>query len=330
MKKDLSKTVANKEALQSYILTTSKYDFNVYEKRILYYLVELAQKEIEGLHFKNNCCLIEHELFDIVNISMPISYVLVGDDDKNYSRVKKAVTSLSQKYVIYDDGHIWMKLNIVAFPLIDSYKSNVEFKIHTKIWDVILDFTKGYRKFELQTALMFKSVYSMRLYELISRQTKPLTYTIEYLRDIFQVQNKYKNVNDFIRYVVVPAQTELNEKSPYSFDYKINKQGRKFHSITFYPRYIQKNRDENLETKELHKKMALSWIIDRNTKDYLQTNFGYTSAELKQNIDVLERASKLFSIIDFCAKIKPKALRANNPKGYVINALKKEIEQQKK
>ena len=41
--------INNKQVFQSYVLTTAKYDFSPYEKRIMYRLIELAQKEIEEL-----------------------------------------------------------------------------------------------------------------------------------------------------------------------------------------------------------------------------------------------------------------------------------------
>lgn len=44
----------NKQVFQSYVLTAAKYDFTAYEKRIMYRLIELAQKEIEGVKFKDN------------------------------------------------------------------------------------------------------------------------------------------------------------------------------------------------------------------------------------------------------------------------------------
>lgn len=44
----------NKNILQSYIFTAAKYDFTAYEKRIMYRLVECAQKEIEGIKIKDN------------------------------------------------------------------------------------------------------------------------------------------------------------------------------------------------------------------------------------------------------------------------------------
>ena len=40
--------IDKKELIQSYIITTAKYDFNVYEKRIVYRIVELLQEMLEG------------------------------------------------------------------------------------------------------------------------------------------------------------------------------------------------------------------------------------------------------------------------------------------
>ena len=40
--------ITNKDVIQSYLMTVSKYDFSVYEKRILYRLVEAMQCELEG------------------------------------------------------------------------------------------------------------------------------------------------------------------------------------------------------------------------------------------------------------------------------------------
>lgn len=38
--------IKNKDVLQSYIVTTARYDFSVYEKRILYRIVEVLQSKI--------------------------------------------------------------------------------------------------------------------------------------------------------------------------------------------------------------------------------------------------------------------------------------------
>ena len=251
---------------------------------------------------------------------------LNGEEDKNHKVVKDALTRLSQKYFIYEVDDIWEKINIVVFPKIQKRSSTVSFTIHPKIWDCMLDFSKGFRKYELKTAMSFESVYSMRFYELLSGQTNPISYTIEYLKDRFQIVDKYKQINDFVKRVIEPAKKELDEKSPYTFEYKINKTGRKFTSITFFPIYQAQNRDEDLETKALQKQISPSSYLDRNVREYLKTQFGFSDMELKQNIDLLRKAQgEINNFIYWMSTIKPKANRAKNPKGYLINSIKKEL-----
>ncbi len=103
--------IVNKDLIQSYIMTTAKYDFNVYEKRIIYRLVEMAQGELQGIKFADNCQKIEHDLFSCVNITMPIACLLNGEDDKNYARVKEALQSLQRKIFEYEDDEIWQSIS---------------------------------------------------------------------------------------------------------------------------------------------------------------------------------------------------------------------------
>lgn len=44
--------IKNKEVLQSYILTTAKYDFTLYEKRIMYRQIEIEQELLLGQSIK--------------------------------------------------------------------------------------------------------------------------------------------------------------------------------------------------------------------------------------------------------------------------------------
>jgi plasmid replication initiation protein len=205
--------IVNKDLIQSYIMTTAKYDFNVYEKRIIYRLVEMAQGEVQGVKFANNCQKIEHDLFSCVNITMPIACLLNGEEDKNYARVKEALQSLQRKIFEYEDDEIWQSISIIALPYIRKRSSVLSFQVHPRVWDCILDFSKGYRKYELKAAMSFKSQFSMRFYELLSNQKSPLTYSVIQLKEMFCVADKYERINDFIRYVVEAAKKELDEVS---------------------------------------------------------------------------------------------------------------------
>ena len=300
--------IVNKDLIQSYIMTTAKYDFNVYEKRIIYRLVEMAQGELQGIKFADNCQKIEHDLFSCVNITMPIACLLNGEDDKNYARVKEALQSLQRKIFEYEDDEIWQSISIIALPYIRKRSSVLSFQVHPRVWDCILDFSKGFRKYELKAAMSFKSQFSMRFYELLSNQKTPLIYSIEQLKEMFCVTDKYERINDFIRYVVDAAKKELDEVSPYTFEYTPLKTGH-----------------------DLQKQTALSWSLAPEIRSYLKNSIEFSDKEIKNNLDLFISAQTLLpDFLNELAILKGKSREKKNPKGYIINAIKGKIKDRKK
>jgi plasmid replication initiation protein len=190
----------------------------------------------------------------------------------------------------------------------------------------MLDFSKGFKKYELETAMQFDSIYSMRFYELLSGQKSPLTFEVEHLKEMFQVQGKYAQINDFFKRVIDPAKKELDAKSPYSFDVKMNRTGKKITSFTFLPVYRAENRDSDLARRDLQKQVQPSWDLEKNVLECLKTAFLFSSAEIKQNMDLFKRAQfEMDDFMAFMSQVKPRANRADNPKGYLINAIRKEL-----
>lgn len=319
--------ITNKDIMQSYIMTVAKHDFTIYEQRVLLTLVDMAQCEVKGLTFVGgkDCRKIEHDLFDYTTVTIPISSILASETDKNHKKAKDALVRLSQKYLIFENDEVWEKINFVLSPKIQKRKSTFTFMIEPKIWDCILDFTKGFRRFELTTAMKFQSQYSVRFYELISEQKGFLKYSIDTLKEMFQVKDKYKKINDFKKKVLDVAQKELNEKSPWTFDYELKKTGRKITTIMLYPKYQPHNRDMELEKRALQKQVSPSWELKKEDLEYLKLNYKFSTKEIKQHIDLFKKASESIDFIGFLSKIKPRANRANNPKGYLINSIKKEL-----
>ena len=324
--KNNSVTVVNKDQIQSYIMTTAKYDFSVYEKRILYRIVEMAQGELQGVRFATDCKKIEHTLFDTVHITMPIASLLNGESDENYTRVKQALLSLQKKIFTYEDEKEWISISIIALPKIKKRSSVVSFQIDSHIWDCCLDFSKGFRKYELATAMKFKSVYSMRFYELLSGQKTKLIYPLEQLKEMFKVQDKYAKTNDFVRKVIEPAKNELDELSPYTFEWSANKEGKKIVSFNFYPIFKPEHRDAELYKKELQKQTGLSWDLGRQVISYLKTSLEFSDKEIKNNRDLFVTAQmELPDIMTELAILRGKSRTKTNPKGWIINALKGKI-----
>ena len=319
-----SAVVHNKDLIQSYILTTAKYDYTIYEKRILYRLIEMAQSQVEGHHFGNGGCIkIEPTIWGDQKFTFRTSFFLKDEQDENYTNVKKALDALSDKSIVYEDENHWEKMHIIEGPSLHKRDGTVDFKVDARVWRCILDFTKGYRKYQFETAFSFKSVYSMRFYELMSGQEKPLSFSLVQLKEMFQVGKKYSRINDFIRFVVEPAKKELDACSPYSFEYKPNKEGKKIVGFTFFPIYQQGYRDPELEKNELQRRVSLSWELDKKEIDYLKNTMLWPDASIRNNRDLLLQAkARIPMFLDVLVELQGKSRLMRNPIGYVVNALK--------
>lgn len=326
----------DKIAIQSYVLTAAKYDFNVNEKRVLYCLVELAQCEVQGLKFPKDCRKIDHDLFGYREISIPCSRILKGEDDKNHDRVKKALLSLCKKTLEYEDNNVWTALNIVAFPKITKRENNFSFTIHPIIWDCILDFSKGYRPIELKVVKDFVSEYTMRFYELMSNQETTLEFSLEKLRSMFKLENKYKQTNDLVRYTIETAKEELDKKSPFSFDFEIVRKGKGGKIVGFkFWRIINKNHpDFESQNIAIQERSDIYWHLTNPECDYLLNVLDFDVPEIKKNMDtfkavkeVADLQEELTRILMQMRKYQHKGKEFTNPKGYVINSLKELVRQ---
>jgi plasmid replication initiation protein len=313
------------DLIQSYILTAAKYDYSVYEKRILYRILETLQKLTGGkkLDQKHH---VDLTLFKDYVITMPVKDFLKDENDENYARAKQALLSLNRKVIEVEDDKIWCAFNLIERVKIEKTFGMASFTISSEIAKAFIDFSKGFSKYELQTAMSFDSIYAMRFYELLSEQKHSITYSIAKLKIMFKIENNYKKPNDFIRFVIEPAKRELDAKSPYSFEFTPLKVGKAITNIMFHPVYNAKNRDGRVEEKKLQKATSLRHDLDKMVIDYLKQNYFFSDEEIKNNRDVFITGNDRFDLMYFLSEQKAKAEKAKNPKGWLINAIKKRNE----
>lgn len=316
--------ISNQDLIQSYIVTQARYDFSVYEKRILYSIIQMFQQLLEGKKLAGQLRA-DKDLFGDYMIYMPIKSCLKDEEDKNHARVKQALLDLESKRFEYEDDKVWQVIRLVQVPEIIKNEEVMKFRLHYRMVEAFMDFSKGFSKYEFLTAMQFESTYAMRFYELLSGQKKPITYSIDNLKIMFQVQDKYVKNNDFIRFVIEAAKKELDKKSPYSFEYSTIKKGKKIISIKFHPVFMSENRDPVLERADLKRQVSPRWDLDKMVIDYLKENFMFSEIEIKNNIDLLALAQSKLDLMLELSLLKVKAMKAVNTQGYVIGALKKKL-----
>ena len=324
------------------MLTTARYNFSVYEKRILYRLVELAQAELQGKNFAEWIGMkVETNLFGDKDITMPVRCILANEEDNNYTKAKKAFKAMSNRTIEQTKGNVWYLDHMLERVKVNLGTGVAKFRVSPNVWNIVLDFTKGYRKYELKTTMQFKSVYSMRFYELLSGQNKPLNYSIDEIRKMFSIEKKLKKIDRLESVVFEVAQKELDENSPYSFTWEREevasrgRNGKKVVGYTFYPKYIQKNRDPKLDKLQLTAKVGNITgpygMLKKEVSDYLLYNMNMTKEEINANKNLFLTAQKeLPNLIDELADLKERAAKNGKGTGWIINGLKGKIKEEKK
>ena len=324
----------SKDIVESYIFSTVRHNFGIYSERLMLRLVEYAQNEIRGLDFKGGKDFRKISIggLEEAEIIIPVKDILSGEEDKNYAKAKEAVRGLMNKFIEYEDDNTYKATQILNEVDVDKEAGKMVIRVNRNVWGAMLDFSKGFRKYELEVAAKLRGKYSLRIYKLVSTQRAPITYTIEDLLKMWGLEEKYKKVDDFIKFTIVAAKDELDRVSPYSFDYVLNasktaeiNKGRRGRpavtSVTFFP--IQRLANET--TDAVRKKVDPSILLGHEIYQLLTQKFGFDADGIRANSTLFDVAQKNCDLIGFLYTISPAALRAANVPGYVVGALRKHL-----
>lgn len=320
----------NKMILQSYKLTEIRDDFGIYAQRLIVRIAERMQYRLEDADF------IERKIKEgdqRLRWKFQLSELMIGNEEKNHTHVKEELRKVIKAGVHIELEHGWQE-SAVFTDIIAMDNGEIEVKMNDSVWDLFVEFSKGYKKYELETAMKLKTTYALRLYQLLAGNESPITYTIDWLRKMFGLKDKYKLTKDFIKRVIVTAQKELDEKSPTTFSFtpvytKPKGRGRStITAIRFVTIDTNKNANIEIRAKELNRKYGLT-AISKNIKLKLMESYGFTENGIRSNASTLADAENLMknpTLLEFLTEKLPKAQKAKNPQGWIINAIRSELE----
>lgn len=308
------------ELIQSFIYSISRVKLSLYEQRILLKVVEYSQSRLKGLVIAQNLDQWQHD-FDNVKMIIPIKDILT-DGSQHYNQVHLAALQLMKREFEYQDPR---KGDWFATPLIynvshDARSGVLEFYVARKLFDVILDFTKGFRQYSLETALSIPSPYASRLYSLMCGQTSPLRFEIPELKKMFGVEDKYAQTADFIKKVIVPSQKILDDQGVTSFTFSRVKSGTKVVALLFFP-----VKRDSKSREQLTAKASTSLFMDKNISVLLMHHAGFTLRELGAHKVLLAEFAKLPNCVERLQDIIHRQVTRNKSKGYVIQGMRSEV-----
>ena len=268
---------------------------------------EILMKNNKMIKAKYDLNLIENRAFQLILVRMQqknedtlIAEILRKDFEKvlkkDLYKTKKGLTEVLDKlydakiYFIDEEGDGKARF-INNFKFIEN-DTKVRIKADAEIYKMLFHYLKGYTPINLPIFFSFKSYYTQRLYEFLRLWTntkKVINYSIEELRDLLMLKNKYTLYKDFKRRVISIAIQELNEKSLMQIEIKEIKTGRKVTSINFIVKdndkrkYFQDKENETFNKEQQKKTYKKNYDEPKKLKfnNFDQREYDYDALEKK-------------------------------------------------
>lgn len=331
---------SHKISMQSNQVTLSKINLaNIYEKRLLNAFIdslapllkgkiEEAKEDFQGMHIAEQKSL-NLGVFESIVYTYRLSDV--ESNPQNYGRLRSAVKKLrgTDVDIVTSDG-VEFYTGLIQSATIEPNSDVFSVNLSVFAYQFLCDISKGYSLRNFKTALEMKTLYSSCIYDLICKWRNKPTFEIdiEEIRFITNTIKKYPANKDFKRRVLDTAKKELDESevTDLRFSYEDIKRGR---LITGFRIHVFHTKNDVLIKNKLTKKVSPNWDFEKPVIDFLnrnKINFNGSNRELIKTFFKLKGTN---SGLNFLEETKESALRNSreNPQGYIIGAIKKNIEQ---
>lgn len=274
----------NKQVIKSNQFIEAEYKLNLTEQKIILFLVSLIRKD--------------DEVFKLWRIKISdLSNFLGMDPKSSYRELKNATFSMLGRRLKLRDENRELQLNWLASADYFDDKGFVELEISEKLKPFLLQLKNNFTKYNLKEIISLKSVYSIRIYELLKQyeKIKERYFEVNDLKKKLGIEKKYEKYTDIKKRAILTAQKELKEKTDIIFDFKEKKEARKVIGITFFiktnPAYsshqVKVEKDDDKNQSEVFEKLK-SYFLQTNEQVYwIITNV--QEDDLKLALDVLEK-----------------------------------------
>lgn len=173
---------------------------------------------------------------------------LLNVPKSNIYRDIESITEDITGHPVYIEEKIGKKVRWIKIPWVTRCEYNsdigVALKLNDELKPFLLGLQKYYTQYQLETILVMKSVYSIRLYELlyskITTKTLPRSGTyielsLETIKECCGCEKKSYNTFANLRSRVIDiAVKEINEKTSFRLSYKYIKKGKSVIGLIFH------------------------------------------------------------------------------------------------
>lgn len=213
-----------------------------------------------------------------------------------YSELKKITFDLFKKPISITINYETTQITWLSLVKYNDNKGTITIEIN-KFWEkYLLSLTSNFTSYKLFNITNLKSIYSLRLYELLKSRinlNSTRIISLEELRAKMGIEpEQYPKYSNFKQRIILQAQKELKAQSDIAFEFVEIKKGRSVNKIEFHisrnsPKQVlnQLSIDAVLEEQNSLsefglKPNAMSEIIDTYSREQIERNITYTKKKI--------------------------------------------------
>jgi plasmid replication initiation protein len=287
----------NQLVTKSNSLNEARYKLTLQEQRIILSVISMIQPSDEDFKIYR------------IKVNEFVNFLEINNRDA-YSEIKRITKELMKKILILPKRE--SELHISWFSSVEYFdkRGYVELQFDPKLKPYLLNLKECFTTYRLKNVIHLRSLYSIRLYELLKQYEMIGTrrFEMDNLREIMGItSSEYKLYGDFKRHIILASQKELQKKTDLRFKFKESKTGRKVTAIEFY---IESTKQEGVEESKQNRpithsedqgvKVLFDFVLlefrDRKTvkdlitraykqhgHEYVASNIQYTNQNYKRN-----------------------------------------------
>jgi len=132
----------------------------------------------------------------------------------------------------------------------------------------LTNLSKNFTKYAFKHVAKMSSSFGIRLYELLiqwnNQGKNEKEISVEWLKKTFQIENKYKAIKDFKKYVLEPAIADIKKHSDLRVEWTQKKSGRKVTHLKFM--FGLKNKKIKFKKPETKFQGVKKSVVEKNAK----------------------------------------------------------------
>jgi plasmid replication initiation protein len=173
-----------------------------------------------------------------------------------YQDLTVAVNKLWDSYIQLDTNNPESKMRWLSAKVHRTAKGEISLYFTSQILPFISELKNRFTRYDLKNVAKFKSAYSFRFYELMMswHGKNQITVTVYWIREVFELGDKYPAIADLKKNVLLPALNDINNTSNLTVTFDQVKKGNVITHFIF--KYSVKD-FENVALKKITKPFIL-------------------------------------------------------------------------